>query len=151
MKQVSPKIDDQVHAWYVRLFDTPNQGVSYVLEAFPTLYARTLSELRGKFIQAELSLILDVLNGLLLTPQFAGQHLQGSVTDAIAIEGIDRKWGVTATTLLEKISRLTLTQVAVLEIWAKGFWAQVDKKIAIEDWSRPLLPLETGKDQPHGE
>jgi hypothetical protein len=138
MKQVSPKIDDRAAEFYAAHFSTTNQGVSYTLEAFPAIYRRTLGELQGRFTEAELSLILDVVNGLLLTPQFAGQHLPAEVSDGVALEFLDRKWEIDGPNLIGKIQDLTIGQTAVLEIWAKAFWVQSPSP-ELADWCRALM------------
>lgn len=136
MKQVSPKIDERAAEWFVAHFQTLNQGVTYALESFPAIYRRTLAELRGRFNESELSLILDVVNGLLLTPQFAGQHLLAEVEDGIMLDGLAEKWQIDGAELILKIESLAVGQIAVLEIWAKAFWTQ-GRDMA--EWIKNLL------------
>lgn len=138
MRQVSPKIEDRAAAFYSTHFTSLNQGVTYTLESFPTIYRRTLAELHGQFTEAELSLLLDLVNGLMLTAQFAGQHLYHEVADGISLDLLDKKWRVDGASLLSKLRAITVGQTAILEIWARAFWSQ-NPLPELADWCRPLL------------
>ncbi len=122
---VGPRISEAAAKYYSELFDTLNQGAAYALESFPQLYRATLArELRGKFTAGELSAILENVNGLMLSPEAAGQHLPFNIEDGIALEALDEKWGFDGAGLLEKLRALSLFQSATLELWARAFWVQ---------------------------
>jgi len=142
-KHVAPGLSEKTYSWYTETFDNPNQGVVYALESYPELYGRTLRDLRGVFTAGELSLMLDVQNGCLLMPQVAGQHLLADVEDGIALEGMAEKWKINGEALIEKIRRLKLFEIAMLEIWAGAFWRQ--EKPQIEPWVARLAKQAEGK------
>lgn len=121
MKKTAPRISDSAAEFYPTVFSSLNGGLEYTIDAFPTLYRRTLAELRGVFSAAELKLIIDVFISTALTPGLAGQHLALSVADGIALENLDKKWSVDAAAMKKKIETLTSFDAAVLEIWATGF------------------------------
>jgi hypothetical protein len=134
---IGPRISDSARAFYAETFDNANAGAEYALEMIPILYRVTLArELKGRFTAGELSLILDVSNGLMLTPEIAGQQIVPSVVDSMMLDGTDKKWEVNQQSFSEKLVDLTLGQAAVLEIWAAAFWVQHDRKGAktLEDW-----------------
>jgi hypothetical protein len=140
MRKVAPKIADTAHAWYAENSNTVNQGVTYALEAWPGLYRATLTALKGRFAAAELSLMIDVLNGVLLTPEFAGQHLPADVADAVALDGLDRKWGVDGVDFQARLNSLAVFEVACLELWAHRFWesGRADVADGLENWVKIL-------------
>lgn len=122
---VGPRIEERSAQFYGELFDSLNQGATYALESFPAMYRATLArELKGRFTTGELSLIIDNTNGLMLMPELAGQHLVLNISDAIAIEHLDERWSIDGETLVGKLQSLSLFQIAVLELWARGFWVQ---------------------------
>jgi hypothetical protein len=96
-------------------------------QAVPALYSVTLGEIKGLFTNGEISLMLDVSKGLLLTPMILGQHLPIEVEDGIDLNGLAEKWNVDRDTLLEKLERLSTTQIAVLETVLNDFWYGADQ------------------------
>jgi len=122
-KAVSPRISESSHAFYGKTFDNVHQGTYFVLEMFPAVYGLTLArELKGKFTAGELMLMIDVNNGLFLTPQISGQHMDIQVADGCSLDRLDEKWKVDAKKMSKKIGELTLFQGACLEIWSRAFW-----------------------------
>ena len=122
--RTAPRIAERSAEFYRANFGNLNAGAEYTLDAFPGLYRRTMGSLRGRFTRGELSLILDISNGLSLTAGIAGQHLGLQVADGIALDALDTKWGVDAHTLLGKIAGLTVFEAACLEIWGRAYWMQ---------------------------
>jgi len=121
-KKTAPRINESTATFIQNQFKTLNSGLEYVADAFPVLYKRAMSEIKGKFTRSQLSLVIDVFNATALTPSIAGQHLAISVSDGIALDGLDSKWGIDADELNNQIAGLTHFQAACLEIWANGFW-----------------------------
>lgn len=131
--KVTPYLTEKTIRWLENNFDTPTGGAGYALESYPELYARTLQDLRRVFTSSELSLILDVQNGCLLTPQFAGQHLIGNVKDGITLAHMESKWKINGEALVKKLCELKIYEIAMLEIWASAFWCQAGDS-DIEKW-----------------
>lgn len=121
-KKVTPLIEDESIKFFESNFRNLNAGVTYILEAFPSLYGRTMHDVKGVFTDGELRLILNVVNGLELTAQIAGKHLIFDVQDGIDLERLDEKWGVSKVDIIKKINNLSLFCLVCLEIWAKSFW-----------------------------
>lgn len=145
-KGVGPFLSPTVYDWICLMFPNPNRGVTYATESMEALFNRTVAhELKGVFSISELSLILDAMNGLYLEPAFAGQHVLLNVEDAIALDGLDKKWKVSKNDLLTKIKSLTIYQAFVIEVWSIGFWdgnngENYSKANAITEWCKVLLP-----------
>jgi len=121
-KKCSPLISDQAIEFYSSQWDNLNAGVTYTLEAFLPLYRRTLHEMKGKFVEGELSLFIDVFNATMLTPQIAGQQIIVMVEDGCDLDKLDEKWGIDKKTFVEKLESLPIFSLACLEVWATGFW-----------------------------
>lgn len=122
-KKIGPAIADATAAFFSRTFDSPNAGYSYALDSYPTLYRQTLAEMRGRFGADELKLLLDANNGLLLTAELAGQHVALEVADSISLNAYDKKWNVDGASLVRRLRELPAFSRAVLEVWARAFWA----------------------------
>lgn len=120
---VGPKIEKKTYAELRELFGNANAGVTWTAEAIPHLYKRALSEIRGRFTEHELKLMIEALNGTILTPMLASQHLLLGVHDSIEMSRLDKKWEVDRVEVLGKITALTSFQRAMLEIW---IWRYLD-------------------------
>jgi hypothetical protein len=142
LKPVGPKITAKSFDFYAATFATTNAGTAYTLESFPALYRHTIvRELMSRFTRGELLLMLDVCNGLVLTPGMAGQHLLADVSDGIALDGLAEKWEIDGPALLTKLQALSIFQAHCLEIWCRAFWEQSGKpeSVSIERWIEQLL------------
>lgn len=117
---VSPRIKSP--GFYDKIFSSRTGGCQSILDMFPNLYTLTLDELRGVFGESELSLIIDLSNGVLPVPQVIGQALAGQIADGIALSQSDKKWDINGPELIKKINNLSIFQAAALEIWAVSFW-----------------------------
>lgn len=145
-ENIGPRIEAKTKDFYTELFSSVNAGASYILEAFPAIYRITLArELKGVFTRPELMLVIDVCNGLMLTPGIAGQHLPANVSDGIALDGLDKKWEIDGKALVAKLRGLSLAQLAIIEVWAQGFWESsntgegaLKSPGAIEEWVAQL-------------
>lgn len=122
--KTAPRISDKSATLYKSIFGNPNAGMEYIGDAFPALYRHTLHDMRGKFTRGELMLMIDVMNGTWLTPGMAGQHLNANVSDGIALDGLDEKWGIDGVKLNQKIGGLSIFETACLELWVQAFWQQ---------------------------
>jgi hypothetical protein len=142
LKPVGPKITQKALDFYAAAFATVNAGTAYTLDSFPALYRHTIvRELMSRFTRGELLLMLDVCNGLVLTPGMAGQHLTADVSDGIALDKLAEKWEVDSPALLAKLQALSIFQAHCLEVWCRAFWEQSgnDGAVGIERWIEQLL------------
>jgi hypothetical protein len=106
-------------------FEAAEAGARYVLNAFPTLLKTTISnDLKGKFEEREIKLLIDVTNATMLTYDRVGQHLLANVEEGITLDKLDQKWEIHGGLLVDKLRIMTVTQLAMLEIWICGFWNQ---------------------------
>lgn len=119
----------------------PTGGVGFLIDSFKSLYRQNLMKLKGEFERNELLLIIDVMNGTILTPGMAGQHLLGNVADGIALDNLDEKWEIEKTKLIEKLRLLSIPELALFELWIQGFWEQTldQKPLELEEYIQPLL------------
>jgi hypothetical protein len=124
--KTAPRISDKSADLYRQLFGNPNAGMEYIGDAFPSLYRYTLNALKGRFSRGELMLMIDVNNGLWLTPLMAGQHMTAQVSDGIALDGLDEKWKIEGAALNRKVAAMTIFEAACLELWVQAFWKNLD-------------------------
>lgn len=135
--KTAPRIIEKSAAFYRDKFDTLNAGLEYVLEAFPDLYRRTLADLRGKFTRGELMLMIDVQNGHWYNPHGAGMEMTPNVSDGIALDHLDEKWGIDGDALNKKLAAVSHFDRTCLEIWVQSFWNQ-DEHDNIEEYVKQL-------------
>lgn len=135
---IGPRIRPGTRTFLVRTFSSVNAGAEYVLETFPTLYRRTLTDLKGRFTRDELLSLLDTVNSLMLTPELAGQLLAADLSGALVLDGLAERWGIDGPALEEKIGRLSLWQCAVLEVWLKAYWEVPSTDRTAEGYVRVL-------------
>ncbi len=138
----APRVSEQAAKFYPSIFSSLNGGLEYMIESSPALYRRTLHNMKGRFEKGELSRLIDVFNATMLTPQMAGQHLAAQVSDGIALDRLDQKWGIDGNALNNKIASLTVFEAACLEIWANGFWYRHTSELTTEEldtWIEQIL------------
>lgn len=109
-----------------KAFKDPILGIDYAVKAFGTFYRAALVRIKGIFNESELSLILDVMNGVYLTPQIAGQQIISNIADGMALDGLDEKWAVDSEDIMVKLVKLSDLELAALEIWCRALWEHWD-------------------------
>lgn len=78
------------------------------------------------FSDVEQAAILDALNGTLLHDR--PEMLAGSVADALALDGLDEKWGVERHAMKEKLAALTPLEMAAVADAAERFWSAAERR-----------------------
>jgi hypothetical protein len=89
------------------------------LERLYTLYRLALREM--KLTLPECWFIADMLNGSLMDAYTAGL-LWAEAEDAIALDGLDKKWQVDGKALVKKLKALSHVQALALVDAAERFW-----------------------------
>jgi len=139
MKKITPRIADNTVGFLTDNFKNLNAGSEYLLDAIPSV-ARVYAgyQLKSIFSAEELQLMIDVMNGTMLSPLLAGQHLKVNVEDGIALDHLDSKWEINGNNLISKLGDMSVPEVFFLEIWIQGFWIQSDG-IELEDYIQSLI------------
>lgn len=140
-KRVAPWVTPQAQMWLSETFENLNQGATYLMLSAGPLYRQTLIEMKGKFTADELRLMLDVMNGTMLTAEWPGATLAGNVRDGIALDALDEKWKINGSELIDKINSLHTFQLHTIELWANGFWygGDRDRELDIDAHVKKLL------------
>ena len=88
------------------------------------LYTETINAVKGKFTKGELSMMLDVSNGLYATPTTLTRSLKANIEDSFddMPDTYEEKWGIDKNTMLEKLNTLDGFEIGCLQIWAVDFW-----------------------------
>lgn len=88
------------------------------------LYTETINMVKSKFTKGELSMLLDVSNGLYATPGTLAWSLKAQVEDSFTdMPGeYEEKWGVSKHTMIDKLNALDGFEAGALQIWAVDFW-----------------------------
>lgn len=110
------------------------------LERYYALLERSLREIKGRFTEAEISLMIDVNNGTLWQPHTMGL-LGLQVLDGIGLDGLDEKWGVDAEVLQQKLLALTLPQTFAVVDACERFWCRSQRELTRETFEElGLIP-----------
>ena len=136
--KLGPTIDKKIKSLIDTMWDKPNTGATYLLDSWPALYNLTLKELKGRFSKGELMLFIDVMNGTMLRPGLAGQHLHSNVVDGVDLDKLDEKWEIDNLSLMEKMNNCTYFQFACIELWCQAFWHRCDD-LDIDEYVTRLL------------
>jgi|GEM_PF-847482 len=126
--ELAPRILNESAEWFKRTFRSfdsgINNGLEYILNSFPSLYRQTLRGLEGRFSREELMLMIDSGNGILLSSSTAGQYLALGVADSIALDQLDKKWGIKGDALNAKLTVLSLFESVCMELWVQAYWVE---------------------------
>lgn len=134
MIKTAPRISKQAAEFLPEYFRSLNAGCEHVLNSWPGLFRLTLEEIRGRFSEGELSIMLDVMNATFITPENYGRHLIMNCQDGVNLDKLDEKWHIEKEIFFDKIQQLNTFQATCLEIWANGFWySQKSAKDGLED------------------
>lgn len=136
MKKLGCPISEENAELFAKMFGSLNAAGSYIMAAWLPLMHRTLHDLKGVFTADELMLMIDRHNGVMLSPDYAGQSLALGARDSIELDRTDKKWNVDKDEFLAKIEALSVFTRACLEVWAVAFWE--DGSTAAEDYIRWL-------------
>lgn len=97
-------------------------AINTALRRYYALLRRARHALKTKFTQQEINLILDATNGVIWEPIESFLWLRHNIEDAIAFDGLDRKWGVEAESLIRKLDECTPLELAALVDATERFW-----------------------------
>lgn len=101
--------------------DNRTQIITRDLDRLYTSYRRALKEVRLSL--AEASLIVDALNGVMMDANSA-VLLWAEIADAVQLDGLDKKWTVDGTALVDKLRGLSNIQALAIIDAAERFWAR---------------------------
>ena len=123
MKNTNARITDKTEKFLTDHFRTKSAGAEYILAAMPAVMRKFIGmDIKGRFTENELKLMIDAMERCVLSPEMAGQHLPLNVTDGIMLDHIDEKWGVDAVQLNRTLAGMSTPEIMLLEIWIQGFW-----------------------------
>ena len=83
------------------------------------------AELRDKLTTAELSAVLDVLNGHWFLGPDSAAYIHLEVEDGIRLNGLDEKWQINGPYLIGLLANLTFIESCALADAAERWWARV--------------------------
>lgn len=121
-RKFGPRVSAKSEAFFTEFFSSANGGVEWILEAMPDLLRKELSASKNHFTADEKKAMVDVCNGLILTPMIAGEHLAIEIEDGAELDDLDQSWDFDAKECSRKIASLTPTQRMMIELWAVSYW-----------------------------
>ena len=126
MKNINARVSEKSEKFLTENFRSKGAGAEYILAALPAASRKFIGlDMKGRFTSHELKLMIDVMNGTILTPEIAGLHLPINVRDGIALDGLDEKWSIDGKALEAKLTQMSTPELLILEIWIQGFWQAV--------------------------
>lgn len=125
MKKTSVTLRDHV------LFEVEARGegrssiINRDLDRYYEVLRDTRYALSQKLSEAEIGLILDNLNGVLMEETYGVRLIYANIEDAVTFDSIDLKWGVDGDALVEKLRAFTFVENAALADAAERWWNRV--------------------------
>ena len=142
MKKIGPRVTEQTETFLKSNFRSLSAGAEYITNAAPSVMKKFIGQdIKTRFLREELLLMVDVMNGTMLTAGIAGQHLPLNVADGIQLDRLDEKWEVDGPALEEKLKTLSTPDLFFLEVWIQGFWEQLgtEDEIPLEEYVKAAL------------
>ena len=141
MKNINARVNEKTETFLTDNFRTKSAGAEYILAAWPAASRKFIGlDMKGKFTAGEIKLMIDVMNGTMLSHEMAGQHLPLNVTDGIMLDNLDEKFGVDAVKLNRDLAGMSTPELMILEIWIQGFWhAVTDHGQDMDEYIQPAL------------
>ena len=81
--------------------------------------------LREKLIDAEMGLILDVLNGTIFIDAFSPAFIAQEIADAVRYDKSDEKWECDGEALIAKMAKFSYAENLAIVDAAERFWLEV--------------------------
>jgi len=98
------------------------ESVNKALFMYIVFRDRLLDQVRDIFSEAELGLLVDNQNGVIMSPKASKAVFIASLEDGFKFEGLGEKWGVGLAELKGKINRLTRLELSFLLSEIESFW-----------------------------
>ena len=144
---ITPKIEESALELFGQIFrkkngaPNPQGGATYIVEAFRAIYRQNLLDLKGKFSPQEIKLMLHAVKDSELSSEFAGRRLMEHTMDSISLDGALAEFGVDLVEFTEELGKLSVPQLAYLELWMQAYWNQVNDAAALEidEYIKPIL------------
>lgn len=84
-------------------------------------------KLRQRLSSAEMSAVLDVLNGHWFSEPSSISYIYAEVEDAVELNRLDEKWGINGRYLVTLLSQLSYIESCALADAAEQFWTRVSR------------------------
>lgn len=123
MKKINITISENTADRIKSIYSTQKEGTELAIENYIAVRDNALRELKGIFEKEELIALLDMYNGTIYEPKFAGpQFLAMQIADSERFQVSVTRHGANIEELLKKVKKLTHSQSMVLveECWL--FW-----------------------------
>lgn len=121
--------------------------ISRDLERYYAALACARQSLRDKLNEAEMSAILDNLNGVWMAEPVSIRLIYANVADGIELEGLDKKWKIDGAAMVEKLKALSFAESCALADAAERWWNRVAQG---EEMAFADALAETSRREAHG-
>ena len=105
------------------LFSDKATSHTFMMDTWAHIWQYFLRKTKEVFTKDELFLLIDLHNGIMLSPIHYGSNALGvGISEACVMDGLDKKWDVDVESILDKVSSLPAMHQFILELWANAFW-----------------------------
>ncbi|MBV5334194.1 MAG: hypothetical protein JZU49_00120 [Sulfuricurvum sp.] len=124
MKNVTIRLDDQHARMLTEIDAKPTTAAQIAIEILNLTRRSTLNELKGVFSREEITAMADSFNGLIPTWKIMCNTsvLVAHTEDAEKYQQSASQHGAKIDELLEKLSKLTAAQAAILQLELVSYW-----------------------------
>ena len=127
-KNVTIKLDEREIEVLKNDFGQISTAIQLIVEPFNRLKKTTLNEIKGYFSREELTVLVDCLNGTMLTPDFIynKSFFIFNLEDFEQLEGGISRHNASPEILLNKLKELNSSTVYFLFLEILNFWQKGD-------------------------
>jgi hypothetical protein len=128
-----------------RYGNDPGEQILNDIVTLNTLITHYARQMAGRLTTGEAMLICDVLNSHWHLPEMSNSPgVDHSVSDGIALDGLDAKWSVDGQALMAKLNAMGAIEQLVLIHLAQVFWMNHDKHEDAREYAKRLFRCEEG-------
>lgn len=121
MKKATIRIEDGLAARLQAEMGNLTAGCTVLVEAYASVRQYGIKRFQEIFSLNELSLMLDAENGVIFSPRMI-QGWVGHVHDACYIDNLHLKYSVDPQVLLEKLGKLSDSDLVIIHDWMNYYW-----------------------------
>lgn len=137
-KPIAITIDPAILEQLDQRGDNRSEQIRMDLSRYYRLLAEARGRLRTLLTPAELSAIIDIQNGHWYHERLDLAEITANVADGCRLEGLDKKWNIDGSALLDKLRTLDLLSVHALTDATQRFWHAVGEGDHTRDPARAL-------------
>jgi hypothetical protein len=128
--KINIRLPEHLHKGFRELGGNTSQTAILAIESCLTLRKYAVNDLIGLFTSSEWKYLIDISNATIFQPEFGANKsmLIARIQDADKLEGTGARWGVDMESFINKVCKLSYSQVYYIQLECYLYWyGQPDK------------------------